>query len=68
MPHSANSRPIPFALRSQVHEQIQAMIKDGIMERSHSAYVYPITILVREGKTTHICLDAIRINKWLQTA
>jgi len=38
MPKSANSRPIPFALRSQVREQIQEMLRDGILEESHSTY------------------------------
>jgi hypothetical protein len=63
MPHSANSRP--FALRNQVREQIQAMLKDGILEESHSAYINPITLVVREGKAVRICLDARRINKQL---
>jgi hypothetical protein len=63
MPHSANSRPIPFVLRNQVHEQIQAMLKDGILEESHSAYINPITLVLREGKAVRICLDARRINK-----
>ena len=63
MPHSANSRPIPFALRNQVREQIQATLKDGILEESHSAYINPITLLFRERKAVRICLDARRINK-----
>jgi hypothetical protein len=58
MPHSAKARPIPFALRDQVCEQIQAMLKDGILEESHSAYINPITLIVHEGKAVHICLDA----------
>jgi hypothetical protein len=58
MPHSANSRPIPFALRNQVHEQIQAMLKDGILEESNFAYNNLITLIVREGKAVHICVDA----------
>jgi len=29
MLHSANSRPIPFALRNQVREQTRAMLKMG---------------------------------------
>jgi len=49
MPHSANSRPIPFALSNQVHEQIQAML--------------PVTLIVCEGNAVRICLDARRINK-----
>jgi hypothetical protein len=63
VPHSANLRPTPFALRTQVREQIQAMLKDGILEESHSPYINPITLVVREGKAVRICLDARRINK-----
>jgi hypothetical protein len=32
IPTSANSRPIPFALRDQVGDQIQVMLKDDILE------------------------------------
>jgi len=39
------------------------MLKDGILEESHSAYINPITLVVREGKAVRICLDARRINK-----
>ena len=63
MPHSANTRRITFALRNQVREQIQVMLKDGILEESHSAYINPITLVFREGKAVRICLDARRINK-----
>ena len=57
MPNSANSRPIPLVLRNQVHEQIREMLKDGILEESHSAYINPITLVVRERKSVCICLD-----------
>jgi len=63
MPKSANSRPIPFALRYPVRDQIQEMLRDGILEESHSAYINHITPVVREGKAVRICLDARRINK-----
>jgi hypothetical protein len=63
MPASANSRPIPFALRSQVRDQIQAMLRDGILEESYSAYVNPLTLVHREQKPIRICVDARRINK-----
>ena len=39
MPHNAKSRPIPCALRNQARGQTQAMLKDGILEESHSAYI-----------------------------
>jgi len=63
MPPTANSRPIPFALRAPVREQIQAMSRDGILEESYSAYVNPLTLVHREPKPIRFCVDARRINK-----
>jgi len=37
MPPTANSRPIPFALRAPVRQQIQEMLRDRILEESFSA-------------------------------
>jgi hypothetical protein len=63
MPASANSRPIPFALRDQVRDQILSMLRDGILEESYSAYVNPLTLVTREDKPVRICVDARRINR-----
>jgi len=63
MPHSANSRPMSLALRNQVREQIQAVLKYGNLEESHCAYINSITLVVRQGKAVHIFLDARRIKK-----
>jgi len=46
-----------------VRDQIQEILRDGILEESHSAYINPITPVVREGKAVSVCLDARRINK-----
>ena len=61
--NSANSRPIPFALRNEVREQIQVMLKDDILEESFSSYINPLTLVVREMKPLRICVDARRINR-----
>ena len=45
MPPTANFRFIPFALRAPVREQIKAMLRDGILEESYSAYVNPLTLV-----------------------
>jgi hypothetical protein len=63
MPTSANSRQIPFALRAPVRELVQAMLRDRILGESYSAYVNPLTLAHREGKSIRICTDARRINK-----
>jgi hypothetical protein len=60
IPTSGNSRPIPFALRDQVRDQIQVMVKDEI---SFSSYTNTLTLVVREKQTLRICVDARRINR-----
>jgi hypothetical protein len=50
MAYSVNSRPIPFALRNQMREQIQAMLKYYIFYESQSAYINPVTLVFREGE------------------
>jgi len=48
LPKSAGSRTLPFALRDDVHTQIQGMLNDGILEESYSDYVNPLTLVFRE--------------------
>jgi len=58
MPISVNSRPTPFALRDQVHDQIQVMLKDDTLQESFSSYINPLTLVVRKMKLLRICVDA----------
>ena len=63
MPPTANSRLIPFALRTPVRGQVQAMLRDGILEESYSAYVNPLTLVYREQKPIRFYVGARRRNK-----
>jgi hypothetical protein len=63
VPPSANSRPIPLALRDQVREQIQIMLQDDILEESFSSYINPLTLVVIEKKPLRICVDSRRIKR-----
>ena len=56
MPKSRNTRPISFALRAQVKEQIQEMVNDNILEESFSDYVNPLTLVERPGKSIVLIL------------
>jgi hypothetical protein len=44
-------------------EQIEEMIKNGILEISYSSYVNPLTIIQRKHKPVRICVDARQVNK-----
>ena len=63
LPKSCNSRPIPFSLRREVREQMEEMIKNGILEISLSPYVNPLTIIQRKDKPVRVCVDARQANK-----
>jgi hypothetical protein len=54
------SRPIPFAIRPAVREQIAQMIDDDILEISNSSFLNPLTIVDREDKKPRICVHARR--------
>jgi hypothetical protein len=65
MPKSRSTRPIPFALRAQVREQINEMLEDNIMEKSYSDYVNPLILVEKPGKGIRICIDARRVNSFM---
>jgi hypothetical protein len=58
------SRPIPFALRPAVREQINEMLKDDILEVSASPTLNPLTIIRKEDGKIRICLDARKVNQF----
>jgi hypothetical protein len=63
LPKSSNGHPIPFLLQREVREQIEEMVKNDILEISHSPYVNPLTIIQRKAKPVRICVDARQVNK-----
>jgi hypothetical protein len=68
LPNSANTTPIPFALRNQVREQIQDMIEDGILEESYSDFVNPLTVVTLPTKASvFVWMQEKLINRWLLT-
>jgi hypothetical protein len=55
LPKSCKRRPIPFSLRREVREQIEVIVKNDILEISHSPYVNPLMIIKRKEKPVHMC-------------
>jgi hypothetical protein len=53
-----------IALRREVRELIQEMVRNGILEISYSLYVNPLTLVERKDKQLRICLDARHVNKF----
>jgi hypothetical protein len=58
------SRPIPFAVRPAVREQIKQMEKDDILETSTSPILNPLTVVTKENGKIRICIDARKVNQF----
>jgi hypothetical protein len=58
------SRPIPYAIRPAVREQINQMVKDGILEISTSPILNPLTVVTKESRKIRICVDARKVNQY----
>ena len=56
-PTSANCRPIHFTLRAPVREQIQAMLREGILGESYSAYVNTLNTRALQTETYQLLLE-----------
>jgi hypothetical protein len=59
-----HSRPIPFAVRSAVRAQIKQLLEDKIIESSDPSYLNALTIVLRQGNSPRIYLDARKVNRW----
>lgn len=62
-PLKCRTYPIPQTYQSQVEKEITILLEQGIIERSTSYYINPITIVRKSDGSLRICLDAREINK-----
>jgi hypothetical protein len=59
------SRPIPFAVKPAVREQITQMVNDDTYPRNFKfSFFNPFTVVSKEGKKTRICVDARKMNQF----
>ena len=63
-PIIGHSRPIPYALRPAVREQIQQMLDDDVIELSSSPILNPLTVVKKASGDIRICVDARRVNQY----
>ncbi|PIK47157.1 hypothetical protein BSL78_15967 [Apostichopus japonicus] len=59
------SKPYPLAhsMRKVVTEEVQTMLKMGIVERSSSPYASPIVLVRKRDGTNRFCVDFRKLNK-----
>ncbi|XP_053400680.1 uncharacterized protein LOC128557380 [Mercenaria mercenaria] len=54
--------PIPYAKRNEVNQEVQHMLKAGIIEPATSAYSSPIVMVKKKDNTNRFCIDFRRLN------
>lgn len=57
-------RRVPIALRQQVEDQINHLLKSGIIERvdKPSPWVSPMVVVVKDDGNVRLCIDMRRAN------
>ena len=56
-------RRIPPSMYADVREQLQSMLKCGVIRESSSPYAYPVTIVAKKDGRARICCDFWTMNK-----
>ena len=55
--------PIPFAKLQTIKEEVDQMLKLGVIEPSDSPYASPIVLIAKKDNSTRFCIDMRAVNK-----
>ena len=62
-PFRKKQYPIPHALQSTVREEVESMLKMGIIEPSQSPYASPIVLIDKKDGSKRFCIDFRTLNR-----
>ena len=62
-PVRTKAYPLPFALRDEVNREIDAMLRDNIIEPSSAPYISPIVVVKKSVGSNRICIDYRKLDK-----
>lgn len=65
-PNIRSTYPIPIAQTDQVDDAIVRMLRQKIIERAKSSFCNPIRVIVKKNKKIRLCLDAQKMNRYIQ--
>ena len=55
--------PLPYALQQDMDEEVERMLKLGVIEGSNSPYATPLVAVKKKDGSNRVCLDFRKINK-----
>ncbi|KAL9963057.1 hypothetical protein ACROYT_G032222 [Oculina patagonica] len=55
--------PVPYSLRESLKEDINDMIKMGVVRESNSPYSSPVVVVKKKDGTNRVCVDYRKLNK-----
>nr|XP_006821682.1 PREDICTED: uncharacterized protein LOC102800522 [Saccoglossus kowalevskii] len=63
VPIRSRPYPLPYALEKTVRDEIQTMLKIGVIEQSNSPYCSPIVLIKKKDDAIRFCIDFRKLNK-----
>src|SRR5260221_3283612 len=67
-PVKCKNYPVPLALRGQLDEELDSMLRLGVIEPSNAPYASPVVMVKKQdGKSYRVCTDFRALNKVLKT-
>lgn len=64
-PVYVNQYPLPLAVQEDIEKEVESMLKQGIVERSNSAYNAPLVAVKKPDGSTRVCVDFRGLNNIL---
>ena len=55
--------PLPFSTKEIIEQEVQSMLKEGIIERSNSNYCAPVVLIRKPDNSFRFCVNFKKLNK-----
>jgi len=62
VPIRSKPYPLPYAMRSVVHDELDVMLKLGVIEPCNSACASPLVVIKKADQTNRMCVDFRKLN------
>jgi len=62
VPIKSKPYPLPYAMRSVVDDELDVMLKLGVIEPCNSVYASPLVVIKKADQTNRMCVDFRKLN------